>query len=122
MATPAPAAVSLPQRGFLRLKHAHRKALTMGKDNAADLMTNEQQAELQGKAFQLFEEFRTRHGLSNRSIWFWGVAFFWGYARRLGATNEQITSSTVRSYLVNEQALTRAGGPRPAVDGHIGLT
>ena len=94
----------------------------MGQDNAADLMTTEQQAELQGKAFQLFEEFRTRHGLSQRSVWFWGVAFFWGYARRLGASNEQITMSTVRAYAVNEAALQRAGGPQPAVNGRIGLT
>jgi hypothetical protein len=75
-----------------------------------DLMTTEQQAELQGKLWALLAEFRQRHGLSERSIWFWGVAFFWGYARRLGASNEVITQSTVRAYLTNEEALQRAGG------------
>ena len=75
-----------------------------------DLMTTVQQAELQGKAWELLAEFRKRHGLSEKAIWFWGVAFFWGYARRLGATNEEITQSTVRSYLANEEALQKASG------------
>lgn len=79
-------------------------------NNEKDLMTGLQQAELQGKVWDLLAEFRARHGLSERSIWFWGVAFFWGYARRLGASNELITQSTVRSYLTNEEALQKAGG------------
>lgn len=73
-------------------------------------MTTVQQAELQGKVWDLLAEFRTRHGLSERSIWFWGVAFFWGYARRLGASNDVITQSTVRAYAANEKALVEAGG------------
>jgi hypothetical protein len=83
-----------------------RKGLTVEKD----LMSEVQQAELQGKVWELLAEFRTRHGLSERSIWFWGVAFFWGYARRLGASNEVITQSTVRAYNANELALQKAGG------------
>ena len=75
-----------------------------------DVMSDVQQAELQGKVWTLLAEFRTRHSLSERSIWFWGVAFFWGYARRLGATNEVITQSTVRAYAANEAALVKAGG------------
>jgi hypothetical protein len=83
-----------------------RKGLTVEKD----AMTTVQQAELQGKVWELLAEFRTRHGLSERSIWFWGVAFFWGYARRLGASNELITQSTVGAYAANEEALVKAGG------------
>lgn len=75
-----------------------------------DLMSTVQQAELQGKIWGILAEFRQRHGLTERSIWFWGVAFFWGYARRLGASNELITQSTVRAYAANEEALVKAGG------------
>jgi hypothetical protein len=54
------------------------------------LMTAVQQAELQGKTFRLIEDFRQLHGLDPAELFRFLVAFAWGYARRRGATNEEI--------------------------------
>lgn len=77
-----------------------------------DLMTTVQQAELQGQLWSLVEKHREKHQLSQKSIWFFLMAFGWGYARRQGASNEEITKSAVKAFETNELAYQKATAPK----------
>lgn len=85
-----------------------------------NLMTSLQQAELQGKAFKLAEDFRQKHGLSARALFSFFVCFAWGYARReTGSSNEAIQNSMRALCETNELAYQRALSPRlPFGGGH----
>lgn len=60
--------------------------------DSAQLMSNVQQAELQGKVWKLVEDFRAKHGLAEASVFSFLVCFAWGYARRKNATNVEIVN------------------------------
>lgn len=77
------------------------------------LMTSLQQAELQGKVFQLVDGFRAKHDLSPAALFDFLVCFAWGYARReAGSSNAAIQNSMRALFETNELAYLRATSPR----------
>lgn len=59
-------------------------------------MSAAQQAELQGKLFKLLGDHKLLHGTSTLSLFYFLVAFAWGYVRREGETNEAIKAQMVK--------------------------
>jgi len=78
-----------------------------------NLMSNLQQAELQGKVWKLVEEFRVQHGLSAAALFDFMVSFAWGYARREAGSSPIAIANSMRAACESlELAYQRAISPR----------